>query len=309
MRDDGMLAPSGPDELFRQYYGYIRKIVASTPAIPAQDAEDVAMEIMTRLVERDVVGMFNPDMRFAHGGQDIPARFRTFLVAQVQLYVKGQRDKLGRRRQREMLIVDAPLGDDDGEGQASWADVFGGAEDDLSAIDAAEWVRQARGFLAIVPKRSAQDACDLVQVFDALVDQVAVHGTATAAVAAARLGVSPRVMARWVTWMRQNLRQQAALSRRVTIGGEVYTAAHVRQAAALLRDVMETKHQPMVKQPLMAAKNPLWRMDYHRVARAERVAFGIKVEPRDHHNPAPHVLAAVVHHLDRIVAPVLSAPA
>lgn len=301
MREDGIEAPRGPDELFRQYFGYIRRIVANTPAIPAQDAEDVAMEIMTRLVERDVLGMFDPRMQFAHEGKQIPAKFRTFLTAQVGLYVKGQRDRLGRQRKRE--VVASVMPDDESEAPSLF-DLIGGAEDDLSAFDAAEWIRQAREFLALVPKRSDQDRCDLVKLFDEMIDQVSRTGAASTSETAARLGVSPSVVTRWTQWMRQNLRQQAALSRRIQIDGQTYTVAHARQAASLLRAV---KGQPHVKQALVRAGSPLALMDYHRIARAERAMYPeVKVPPGDHHKPAPHVLNAVVHRLERAIEPALT---
>lgn len=297
MRDDGATVPSGPDELFRSYYGYVRRIVANTPAIPAQDTEDVSMEIMTRLVERDVLGMFDPGMKFSHDGKEIPARFRTFLTAQIALYVKGQRDRLGRQRKRELLVFDSPSpGDEDGR---TWGGLFGAAEDDMSGLDAAEWIRQAREFLATVPRRSGQDRCDLVRLFDEMISQVAAHGAVSTAETAARLGVSSAIASRWTTWLRQNLRQQAVLSQRVTIDGETYTLAHCRQAMSLLRAV---RGQPHVKQPLLRAANPLALMDYHKIARAERAMFPeCKVKPGDHHRPGPHVLNAVVHHIERVV--------
>jgi hypothetical protein len=293
MHDD--VVPSGADELFRLYYGYVRKIVGNTPSIQSQDVEDVAMEIMTRLVERDVIGMFDPSKMFSYDGKQIPARFRTFLTAQVSLYARGQRDRLGRQHKREMFVIDSPSPDDG----LSWADVFGGAEDDLSGLDAAEWIRQARSFLSTVPKRSDRDRCDLVRLFDELIAQVASTGTVRTEETAAHLGVSPAVTGRWVRWLRENLRQQAVLSRRVQIGGEVYTLAHVRQAVSILQAV---KGQPQVKHPLMRAGNPLWRMDYHKVARYERATFQLVLPPGDHHKPAPHVLSAVVHSLERTLA-------
>lgn len=300
MRDDGLLAPSGPDQLFREYFGYVKKIVANTPAIPAQDAEDVAMEIMTRLVERDVLGMFDPDLKFQHGDKAMQARFRTFLTAQVQLYVKGQRDKLGRQRKHESIILDAPLSEDDSA--VSMADLFGGREDDTSHLDAAEWIRQARSFLATVPRRSARDACDLVALFDELISQAATTGEARVSETAARLGVSSAVTGRWMQWLRQNLHQQAALSRRVSIGGEVYTLAHIRQAQHILAAV---KGPPFVRQPLARAGNPLALMDYHRIARAERITFPECEVPsgKGKGQHAPHVLNAIRHHLDRVAEP------
>ena len=301
MREDGISAPSSADELFRQYYGYVKKLVSSTPAIPWQDADDVVMEIMTRLCERDVLGMFDASMTFSHEGKDMPARFRTFLTAQVQLYIKGQRDKIGRQRKRELLIVDQPSDD----GEATWADLFAGAEDDLSMLDAAEFIRQSRGFLATVPKRSDRDRCDLVRLFDELVAQVGRTGSVSPAEAASRMGVSTSVLARQLTWMRQNLRQQAPLSRRVQVGGEAYTAAHVRQALAVLQGV---KGRPLVRGPLVKSRNPLAGMDYHRIARYERATYPeCEIEPlhqgRGHF--APHVLTAVTHHLERVLSPVL----
>jgi hypothetical protein len=296
MRDDGILAPSGPDELFRQYYPYVRKIVSQTPGIPAQDAEDVAMNIMTSLVERDVAGMFDPDMKFHHDGKDIQARFRTFLASQVQVYAKGQRDRLGRQRKHETAVLDAPLSEDGG---VTVADLFSGAEDDLSGLDAAEWVRQARSFLAAVPKRSDRDACDLVRLFDELVAQALMTGSVQVPETAAQLGVSKAVTRRWMTWLRQNLRQQGTLSRRVVVDGEPYTVYHVQQAVALLRAV---KGAPHVKGPLARGQNPLWQMDYHKVSRYERATYPECEVPsgegKGHY--APHVLTAVVHHLERV---------
>jgi hypothetical protein len=290
MRDDAV--PSGSDDFFRLYYGYVRKIVGNTPSIQSQDVEDVAMEIMTRLIERDVLGMFDPSKTFSYDGKQIQARFRTFLTAQVTLYIKGQRDRLGRQHKRELFVIDSPVSDD----RPSWADVFGGTEDDLSGLDAAEWIRQARSFLSTVPKRSDRDSCDLVRLFDDLITQVSTTGTVATAETAAHLGVSTAVTGRWVRWLRENLRQQAALSRRVQIGGEPYTLAHVRQAVSILQGV---KGQPQVKHPLLRSGNPLWRMDYHKIAAYERATFRIEVPAGDHHKPAPHVLAAVVHSLER----------
>jgi hypothetical protein len=299
MRDDGMVVPSGPDQLFTQYYAYVRKIVGGTPMIHSQDVEDVAMEIMTRLIERDVVGMFDQGMMFSHDDKKIPARFRTFLTAQVALYVKGQRDKLGRQRKRELLIIDSPP--EDGTG-LSWADMFGAA-DDLSGLDAGEWISQARSFLALVPKRSDRDRCDLVRLFDALIAQVITTGTMSMTQTAAGLGVSPAVTGRWVQWLRQNLRQQAPLSRRVTIAGDTYTVAHINQAVALLR---ARRGAPHVKGPLRDAGNPLWRMDYHGISKYERATYPECEVPSKHKGKgyyAPHVLNAVVHHLERVVTP------
>jgi hypothetical protein len=307
MRDDDVLAPAGPDELFRQYYGYVRKIVTNTPAILAQDAEDVAMEIMTRLLERDVLGMFDPDMRFEHDGKEIPARFRTFLLSQVQVYVRGQRDRLARQRRHESVVLDAEvtgLFGDDGM-RRTVADLFGGTEDDLSFVDAAEFVRQARAFLAAVPRRSRQDQCDLVQLFDELVSQALSTGSVQVRETAVRLGVSPSVSRRWITWLRQNLRQQAVLSQRVLVCGEPYTTYHVQQAVSVLRTV---KGAPFVKQPLRSAGNPLWAMDYHAVARYERATYPECEVPSRHRGKgyfAPHVLTAVVHYLERAAPEVL----
>lgn len=301
VRSDGSVVPSGPDELFRVYYDYVKRIVGGTQAIPSQDVEDVAMDIMTRLLERDVIGMFDPSRMFTHDGASIPAKFRTFLTAQVSLYVKGQRDRLSRQRKRELLVIDSSSPSSD-SGALSWHDVFGGVEDDMSGLDAAEWIRQARSFLATVPRRSDRDRCDLVRLFDSLIAQVASSGSVSVAETAAQLGVSPAVSGRWLAWLRQNLRQQAALSRRVKVGGDTYTLAHVRQAVSILQAV---RGQPHVKQPLARAGNPLWRMEYHRIARYERATFPeVEVPSGDHRKPAPHVLSAVVHHLERVMVPV-----
>lgn len=299
--DGGFAAPRGPSDFYERYFGYVRRIVSNTPAIPAQDVEDVTMEIFTRLLERNVLAMFDPGMTFEHGGKQIPARFRTFLVAQVSQYVKGQRDKIGRISKRELLIYDTPPDGDD----MSWAEQNGGSvTDDYSGIDARDYADRVRELLRMETTwqpKSRRDHKDLVAVWDQMLAQLNKDGKVTKATLAESLGVSAHTASGLLESVRGVARQEATLSRRIQLAGVTYTVAHVRQASRLLKAVTG---QPHVRQPLERARNPLAGMDYHGIARAEQAEFpAVKLPPGDHHKPAGHVLSAVVHRLDRLAAP------
>jgi DNA-directed RNA polymerase specialized sigma24 family protein len=297
-------APSGPEELWRLYHGDVLHLVRRTrmrdgsPAIPVQDAEDVASEIMTRLLERDVIGMFDPDRVFTYGGREVPARFRTFLKSVVDQYILGQRDKLGRHSKREALVCDQPVSEDG----ASWAEVFGpSAEDSHDDLAAAEWLRQAREVLAREGgPASSRGKRDMLALFDELAVQVGRDGVISRDRLCDRFGIAPGTASAWLARMRKILRAEAASGVVLELPVEcAVTVAQARQAAAVLRSVTG---QPMVRQPLAKAGSPLQFMDYHAIARAERAAYpGLEIPRADHHGPAPHVLSAVIHYLERVI--------
>lgn len=327
MDDAFVRAPSGPEELWRMYYGDVMRLVrratrrSGAPAIPAQDAEDVVSEIMTRLLERDVIGMFDPDRTFSYGGREVQAKFRTFLKSVVDQYILGQRDKLDRHTGREVLVYDQPVAEDG----FSWAEVFGpSAEDDHADLAEAEWLRQAREVLARESGPvSSRGKRDMLALFDELAAQVDRDGDISRDKLCQQFGIAPGTASAWLARMRKLLRTEAAsgsvlaLPRREVIEARPAVVAHwqrdmkvmspamtgvtiaqARQAAEVLRRVTG---QPQVLGPLARASSPLQHMDYHAIARAERAAYRIEIPRGDHHRPAPHVLSAVTHYLDRII--------
>lgn len=324
MGDDAFTRPpSGPEELFRTYHDYVLRIVRRTPAIPAQDAEDVASEIMCRLLERDVVGMFDPAKIFRYGDRDVPARFKTFLTGVVAQYVKGQRDRLGRLRKRELLIYDSPSAEDG----PSWADIFGpSAEDDYGDLDAADWLREARRVISREQVTHRGSRRDLLVLLDELAAQVNQTGAISQEQLCEKFGISPGTASSWIAQLRKRLRQPdtgtgrlilpvrreivearpAAVARWQREMGQMnpalagVTVAQARQAVKALRGV---RGQPFVRQPLARVSSPLQYIDYHEIARRERASYPhIEIPAASHHRPAPHVLSAVIHHLERVIS-------
>jgi hypothetical protein len=292
-------APADAGEMFRQYYPYV-KTLARRYGVPAQEVDDVASTIMAALVERDVLGMFDPGKRIVYDGVEYRAKFRTFLVAQVLLYLRGQRDKLGRKAQHEVLICDRPV---DAAGMTRWIDVHGGsAEDDYSSLAADEIAAEARAYLSTVPPRTPQDRCDLVAVFNEMVRQGRWSGTISAAEAAKVLGVTPTTAGNWIRRVKSYLKYRPAFPAEPAfiVGGIRLTPELAKEAAR----VLEAAPGIMVAQPLQRAGHVLARAErgwYHKVAAEELAEFpALAVGSGTRSRPAGHVKIAVVHYLRRI---------
>lgn len=292
--------PADAEDLIRRYRDYVVGLVRKL-GIPAQDAEDVANDILARELEVGVLDMYDPEFVSVHKGEARKVTFRAFLSHRVSLRVRGKRDQIQRRAGREVLICDAPVD----EGGSRWIDVFGGAIwDDYSELDAGEFVSRMREYLATVPRRSAEDSCDLVALFDELLRQINEEGQVTAKAIREHFGVEDTVASAWLARLRQIMTLAGdALPRpepRV-IGGVTLSLADVRTAITLLRD----SRGIMVRQPLERAGHPLagaqkdW---YHAFAAEERKLFPeLEVDPQTHKKPAGHVKLAVIHRLERML--------
>jgi hypothetical protein len=305
-------------ELFEEYYDYVRRL-CRRKGIPAQEVDDTASDIMLRLYERDVPSMFDPGYVSQYDGKSIPANWKTFLTAQVNLYLRGKRDAIERRRYREPALCDQLVGSAQDQ---TWAEVFGGwHEDDHSAVDVSEFRAGIREYLRWVPKRSAQDHCDLVALFDEIMAEVAVTGEISHEVIRGKFGISSTSSHSWLRWLQQNVREATvslrerptvllARQRRLIIpsatlapdGSMTFLATPV-QARHAISALQTARGLPFVKQPLEAAGSPLARMDYHAVARAERIVYpSVEVPAGTHSNPGGHVKAAVIHYLNRQIS-------
>lgn len=307
-------APADVDELCSDYLPYVRHLVRKLGGISAQDAEDVAHDILARLIERDVIGMFDPEHEITHGGKKIPPNFKTFLSNQVALYVKGQRDRLGRISRREPLLCDRP---EDGGG--TWVEVFSGQQDerdqhklwdDYSHLNAEEFVTRMRAYLTTLPPRSKRDRCNLLALFDALVSQGLTEGKVDYARVQQEFEISPTSAYTWVARLRDVLKAaptgkpQAGMVWKV--GGVALTEADIAQAIEILSSKAGgiMVRQPLAKagHKLMAAEDPNW---YHPFSEHERKLFPeLEIDPATHKKPAGHVRKAVVHRLQRMLAEV-----
>lgn len=203
-------APKNYAELFQIYYVYVVRLVHKH-GIDDNHKEDVASEILTRFFERGFLEKFDPTLTFTYKGEERPARFRSFLSKFVLRYVRGHCDKQRRLASREWQICDMLLDSDYvGGAGVSWVDKYGEPEPSpeegvLDAVMEIDLVRGLSAYLAQVPRRSAYDNCDLVALFDAIVDQVRDRGEYDIYQLSQRFGVSYTAMHTWVWWLKENL--------------------------------------------------------------------------------------------------------
>lgn len=205
---DFMSAPKDYGELFSTYYGYVVALVRKN-GIAESNKEDVAVEILTRLLERDFLTLFDPTLKFTHDGQTRKARFKTFLSYAVIDYCRGHRDKQKRLGFREMLIMDKPTAYD--EIDSTWAEWWGveatesHEEAILELVAGEQFMADIREYLATVPRRGAFDRCDLVKLFDAVLAQIALTNTVCVRELKEHFGISGTGINGWMWWLRANI--------------------------------------------------------------------------------------------------------
>ena len=126
----------------------------------------------------------------------------SFLSAFVVNYVRSHRDRQNLRLRREPLIVDTPVETDSGASLYYQLDPH---EDDYSSLYEEELVDFLRSYLSRVPRKSRQDQCDLLKLFDAVVEQVRKNGKYSVKELQAIFGVSPTAIHSWLGWLRHNI--------------------------------------------------------------------------------------------------------
>lgn len=296
--------PSGPEELWRDYYGLAMSIVRKM-GVPAQEAEDVTSTVMTRLLESDVIAMYRPDHVSGRTGSAVS--FRSFFAANVSIRGRGQRDKLSRTTAREALV-------DSTAGEGTAMDLFGGSWwDDLSHLDVAEFVTRMRTWLALQPPRSDLDNCDLVSLFDEIVRELFSpegDGKVSYPAIMEKFGVGYTTARSYVARFREAAAagRDQRFSGAWEIGGVSLGITGVREAVTILRSKKSTN----VLLPLRHHGHPLagagdW---YHQFAAEEIELFPELAKPagtRQKHYGK--VKGAVIHRLERMLAEVVSPPA
>lgn len=207
---DYMSAPKDYAELFRTYYPYVVNLVNKF-GITDDNKEDVASEILTRFMERGFLEKFDPALRFEYNGEWRPARFKSFLSKFVLTYVQGFYDKQKRILVREVQICDMYLtGDERAGAGVRWVEVYGEVaqshEDEiLDALVEQELADGLRRYLADVPRRSSNDRCDLVALFDEVRAQCLQRGSYDITTLKASFEVSSTAMHTWMWWLKANM--------------------------------------------------------------------------------------------------------
>ncbi len=190
-------APPNYAVLFRDYHAVIIGRVKQK-GVPPEHVEDVASEILLKLYQRDILDLFDPGMVYLYGTDFKPARFRSFITRHVDLYIRGQYDKVCRRNRRE----GSPLFEDCEDDGA----VVNGHEDDvLDRLETVEMISGLRAYLADVPRRSQYDTLDLVWLFDLINSQVQETGRFNAQELCREIGVSTTAFYTWRRWLARNV--------------------------------------------------------------------------------------------------------
>lgn len=223
-------APPDYAALFSTYYTYIVNLVHKH-GIDDNNKEDVASELVARLIENKAIEKFDPDLVFEYDGQVRPARFKSFLSRYVCIAVRGLRDRQKRLARHEVQICGMLLGNphamfegaNNGGGnlfalQPNWVDLYGEPQADF-ADDVIEMIGEEqdavwmRTWLATRPQRFSHDRCDLVELFDAVRTQVLTQGTYNIADLERQFEVSTTAMHNWMWWLKRNV--AAAYNREV----------------------------------------------------------------------------------------------
>lgn len=195
--------PTSFEEMFDHYYDYVVRLVYKS-GIDFQNSEDVAMSILTRFYERDALSFFDADHTTNHGGVERRAVFRTFLSGFVRDYVQHYRDRQRIRQDREGLSTDTVMFVYAQSGEAAtWLDLNAPQHEDTHDT-LYEWdlVRSIRDHLAQVPRRNAQDQCDLAKFFEAVLRQTHADGRVDTILLAKEFGVSKASAQNWLKRLR-----------------------------------------------------------------------------------------------------------
>lgn len=193
--------PADFTELFDRYYGYIVRLI-NRKGIHPNDVEDVAQAILLHFYRRDSLNHFDPSYRTKANGAEFEARFTTFLSGFVVTYLQHYLSSQARDQSRAALRIDEtgdPLSEE------SWANTRGPrVEADHSEVEYHELVGTIHARLATVKTRP-NSTCDLVALFEAMREQIALTGTYDSAALAASFNVPVSTIQNWIKRLRTEL--------------------------------------------------------------------------------------------------------
>lgn len=198
--------PADFTELFGHYYDYVVRLVKKA-GIEPQNAEDVAMTILSKFYEKDALSDYDPTRTREINGVARTTQFSTFLSGFVLVYVQHYRDRQNVTKWREVLKVDSTVtvGGPDGA-EKNWLDVQGHVtrddHDDLLLQDLAASItahlktREGTG-------RARRVA--LTDFFSRLMVEVTVDARINVARLAEEYQVSPQAVYKWLDTLRAEI--------------------------------------------------------------------------------------------------------
>jgi hypothetical protein len=97
------VAPASYEDLHRDYFPTVVRLVAKA-GVWAQNVDDVAMGLMVKFLEIDILGQYRPQHTYSDGTVR-SVKFTTFLTHLVLLYTRHPRHRLNVHYQREINVV------------------------------------------------------------------------------------------------------------------------------------------------------------------------------------------------------------
>lgn len=173
------LIPSTYAEMYAAYAGLVASTVRKG-GIAEQDVDDVSHSILLRIIERDALSAYDPEMRHDTPSGQRTARFGTFLAATVKSYLPGYRDRQRTHERRCHALV---LTHDDGTESAPGGEVADHADQVVGTIVRDEIVSS----FDHEPVRGHRDLGRAMRIMAAMVER---EGVVSRSALAAEMGCS-----------------------------------------------------------------------------------------------------------------------
>ena len=272
------VVPADYGALFLEFHEPVQRVTWRLlgPAAGREDIEDAVSYIFQQVIANDVIGQYSADVISAHTGS--PVSFKAFLMHKVALYCRGLRETLVRRNGRELMLLDAPAGDD---GSPVLADVtlVAAATDEYPSLVGAgiDLLRERLAANEGVPGRAP-----VVALFDAVTAAFEAGKSISAKSLRGQFGLNEEGITIWFRELRDSLREvtgratrtaapelgsepvaeelppdeevaawfadlrkAAGLEPQIELGGLALTPGEVREAAEILQEAAGNRVQPV----------------------------------------------------------------
>lgn len=196
------VAPTNYDQLFRDYYPYVKNLIVKY-GVPYDQAEDVAMILLEKVIQHDLLNQFD-DERIGTNGR--PVHFKTFFSGFILSYVRHLVDRINKSTFREPQYVDLLVreGENKVAGSHSWLDARGFVhEDDLTLIEYEMLLSRIRVHLSTLPVRRKKNFSLL---FDLMLMQVDDTGKLNKRELSGLFEVSESLVSSWVKQLSEHIK-------------------------------------------------------------------------------------------------------
>ena len=184
------VAPSSYEDLHREYFPTVVRLVAKA-GVWAQNVDDVAMGLMVKFLELDILDQYRPEHTYADGAVR-PVKFSTYLTHMVLLYTRHPRHRLNVHYGRTVAFAnDVLLNLDQEEEQGPSPDEV---LDRLEYVDMLYFVSAALGRL----QASRRSDLKMDTLFLCVADQIEQTGKINVQQLAKQFSVSATSIRAWL---------------------------------------------------------------------------------------------------------------